>query len=154
FGMKRGGLLIVAALGVLPVCAAAESSPADRIDAIERQIQSLQNEVKRLKRELSAARRPQPARTETQVHSSTRVPPQGAVAPPQHTPPWPAAAAPEPVAPTPPGPRVTQSGKNRFGLESADGRYSIAPTGRLHFDAADYLDYHPQSRFASVQNLN
>src|SRR5262249_38636192 len=135
FGMKSRGLLIAALLALLPVSAAAESSPTDRIDAIERQIRSLQNEVKHLKRELTAARRPQRAPPETQAQSNTGAAAHAAVAP-------------------PPGPHVTQSAKNRFGLESADGRYSIALTGRLHLDAADYLDYHPQSRFASVQNLN
>src|SRR5262249_43853227 len=37
---------------------------------------------------------------------------------------------------------------------SADKRNSIFLTGRLHLDVGDYLDYHPGSKFASVQNLN
>jgi len=154
--MTPRGLLIATILGVLPISAAAQSSPSDRIDAIERQIRSLQDEVKHLKRELSAARRPQRAPPVNQAQSDTGTAPQAAVAVPQHaaTTPLPAAPVPEAEAPTPSGPHVTQSSKNRFGLESANGRYSIALTGRLHLDAGDYLDYHPQSRFASVQNLN
>jgi phosphate-selective porin OprO and OprP len=39
------------------------------------------------------------------------------------------------------GPHATQSGGNQFGLESADGQYSIALTGRLHFDVGTFADY-------------
>ena len=47
-----------------------------------------------------------------------------------------------------------QTPTNRFGRESADGQNSIYLTGRLHFDVGDYMDYHPDSKFASVQDLN
>ena len=113
--------------------------------------------MKRLKRELAAARRPREMPRE--AHARADTPPLPPDAPPSkradavpisEAPPAPPVTAAAP----PPGPHVTQSSKNRFGLESADGRYSIALTGRLHFDAGDYLDYHPQSRFASVQDLN
>src|SRR6202047_2714942 len=74
------------------------------------------------------------------------------------------AAAPPPPPPPPgpppkPAPHVVQTAGNqtagnRLGLESADGRYSIYPTGRLHFDVGDYLNYQPASKFAAVQDLN
>jgi phosphate-selective porin OprO/OprP len=63
--------------------------------------------------------------------------------PPPGTPPLPAA-----------GVHVLEAGSARFGIESADGRNAIFLTGRLQFDAGDYLDYRPGSRFAAVQNLN
>jgi len=44
-----------------------------------------------------------------------------------------------------PGPRVVQTPGNRFGLESADGRYSIYLSTQLHFDVGDYVSYHPDS---------
>src|SRR5262249_32126194 len=65
-----------------------------------------------------------------------------------------AAAHPVPTAAAPPGPHDVQTAGNRFGIESADGQNSIYLTGRLHFDMGDYLDYHPASKFASVQDLN
>lgn len=40
----------------------------------------------------------------------------------------------------PSNPRVTQSGTNRFALSSADGAWTIAPTGRVHFDMGVYLN--------------
>jgi hypothetical protein len=125
--------------------AKAQASPADRITAVERQIRSLQDEVKRLKRELAAARRPREMPREAHARADTPpLPPdapslqRAAAVPVTVSPGAPAVAAPAP----PPGPHVTQSAKNRFGIESADGRYSIALTGRLHFDAGDYLDYY------------
>src|SRR6266853_6626760 len=62
-------------------------------------------------------------------------------------------AAAIPVAAPLPAPHAVQTAGNRFGIESPDGRNSIYLTGRLHFDVGDYLDYHAQSRAATVQNL-
>lgn len=53
-----------------------------------------------------------------------------------------------------PGPRVTETQGNRFGLQSANGQYSIALTGRLHFDMGDYLDYHKNSKATTPNDLN
>ena len=58
------------------------------------------------------------------------------------------------LAPPPAGVHVLEAGSARFGIESADGRNAIFLTGRLQFDAGDYLDYRPGSRFAAVQDLN
>ena len=44
-----------------------------------------------------------------------------------------------------PAPKVTESGTHRFTLSSADGNWTIAPTGRIHFDVGGYLDQKPQS---------
>ncbi|MGE4063901.1 MAG: porin [Rhodospirillaceae bacterium] len=40
----------------------------------------------------------------------------------------------------PANPKVTQSGTNRFAMSSADNAWTIAPTGRVHFDMGFYLD--------------
>ena len=50
-------------------------------------------------------------------------------------------------------PHIVESKTHRFGLESADGQYSIALTGRLHLDAGDYVDVGPRSRYAGPQDL-
>jgi phosphate-selective porin OprO/OprP len=43
----------------------------------------------------------------------------------------------------PANPMVTQSGTNRFTMSSADGQWTIAPTGRIHFDFGTYLNQSP-----------
>ena len=47
------------------------------------------------------------------------------------------------AAPPRNAPRVTETASHRFGLSSADGANSIALTGRLNVDTADYLNYNP-----------
>lgn len=54
----------------------------------------------------------------------------------------------------PPAPKVVQSGSNKFSIESADGQYSAALTGRIHADVGDYAGYDPKSKATSPQNLN
>jgi phosphate-selective porin OprO/OprP len=165
----------------MPITVAAQTAPADRIDAIERQIQSLQGELQTLKRELGETKQKlraseaeaQRARSQAQhatqaaaqaqsqshaVAAETQQAKQAAVqsqaaaaqaqAAAQLTVGSAAAGSPKP------GPHVVQTAGNRFGIESADGQNSIYLTGRLHFDVGDYLDYHPASKFASVQDLN
>jgi phosphate-selective porin OprO/OprP len=44
-----------------------------------------------------------------------------------------------------PAPKVTESATHRFTLSSADGAWTIAPTGRIHFDVGGYLDQKAQS---------
>jgi phosphate-selective porin OprO/OprP len=58
------------------------------------------------------------------------------------------------AAAAPPAPKVVQSGSNRFSIESADGQYSAALTGRIHADIGDYVNYDPKSKSTSPQNLN
>ena len=154
----NGGAMIALVTAVAPMAAAAQSPPSDRIDAIERQINQLQGELQGLKQELSDTKQKlrqsqgETARARTQAEQAKAAAAQAQreaeARPPAPVPPPPPAAA-------PPAPRVAQTGGNRFGLESADGRNSIYLTGRLHFDAGDYLDYNPQSKkFATVQDLN
>jgi phosphate-selective porin OprO/OprP len=159
----RGGLVAVAAT-IIPLAAAAQTAPADRIDAIEQQIKALQGQLQTLKRELgdtkeklrqsqseaqhAKAQAQQATQAATQAQSQSQASAIQAQAAAQ------AAAHPALAAAPPPGPHVVQTPGNRFGIESADGQNSIYLTGRLHFDMGDYLDYHPDSKFASVQDLN
>src|SRR5271169_6848195 len=53
--LKRGALIAVCA-AFLPVAAAAQTAPTDRIDAIEQQIRKMQGELKQLKNELGEAK--------------------------------------------------------------------------------------------------
>ena len=53
-----------------------------------------------------------------------------------------------------PAPKVVQSGSNKFSIESADGQYSAALTGRIHADIGDYAGYDPKSKATSPANLN
>jgi phosphate-selective porin OprO/OprP len=53
-----------------------------------------------------------------------------------------------------PAPKVVQSSSNKFAIESADGQYSAALTGRIHADVGDYANYSPKSSLTSPQNLN
>jgi len=53
-----------------------------------------------------------------------------------------------------PAPKIVQSGSNKFSIESADGQYSAALTGRIHADIGDYAGYDPKSKATSPANLN
>ncbi len=155
------------AVALTPIGAVAQTAPADRIDAIEQQIKALQGELQGLKRELGdtkeklrqsqseTQRATAQAQQATQAKSqsqTTAAQAQAAVAQAQAA--AQAAAQPVPAGPAAGGPHDVQTKGNRFGIESADGANSIYLTGRLHFDAGDYLDYHPDSKFASVHDLN
>src|SRR5215469_11261000 len=159
----RGGLVAVAAT-IVPLAAAAQTAPADRIDAIEQQIKALQGQLQTLKRELgdtkeklrqsqseaqhAKAQAQQATQAAAQAQSQSQASATRAQAAAQ------AVAHPALTAAPAPGPHVVQTPGNRFGIESADGQNSIYLTGRLHFDMGDYMDYHPDSKSAAVQNLN
>jgi phosphate-selective porin OprO/OprP len=51
-------------------------------------------------------------------------------------------------------PRVVQNETHRFALQSADGRYSIGLTGDIQFDAGDYFEFRPTSKFVGPQSLS
>ena len=52
-GLRLGGVVATLATILVPIAAAAQSAPADQIDAIEKQIQALQGQLQGLKRELA-----------------------------------------------------------------------------------------------------
>src|ERR1700730_4717162 len=159
---RRGHLgrhaAVVLVTAFAPVAAAAQSATPDRIDAIERHIRQLEGELQGLKRELGNTRQQlrqsqrdtEQARAQAQQATQAASQAQARVA---------VARPPPPGPPPKPAPHVVQTAGNqtagnRLGLESADGRYSSYPTGRLHFDVGDYLNYQPASKFAAVQDLN
>jgi phosphate-selective porin OprO and OprP len=157
---RSTGAAAIALIGAfVPLAAAAQAPTADRIDANERQINNMESELQQLKRELRESRR-EAARSREQLRqaheaaSRARQDTARAVSAESHA--TQAAAQAQAVvaaAPPKPQPHVVQTRGNRFGLESADGRNSIYLTGRLHFDVGDYIDYHPDSKFAAVQKL-
>jgi phosphate-selective porin OprO/OprP len=53
-----------------------------------------------------------------------------------------------------PAPHVAESGAHKFSLESADGQYSIALTGRLHLDVGGYPSFKPDSTAVGTQQLS
>jgi phosphate-selective porin OprO and OprP len=161
------GAVIAFLCALIPNEATAQSTSSDRIDAIERQIRELRGELQSLKQELGDTKQQlRQSRIETQrareqvqrANEAARQVQAGVpMAPETEAQAKAVAALPTaaPIAAPPLGPHVTRSATNRFGVESADGQNSIALTGRLHFDAGDYLDYEPQSKkFAAVQDLN
>jgi phosphate-selective porin OprO/OprP len=123
-------LIGAATIAATPCAAQTRATPpvAQQIDQLQQQIQALQQQLQELQKQVNASQKA------------------------------PSAAAPPPAAPPSTAlesaPRVTQSKTNRFGIESADGQYSIALTGRLHLDAGDYIRVHPDSRAAPVSNLS
>lgn len=48
-------------------------------------------------------------------------------------------------------PHVAESGSHKLSLESADGKYTIALTGRVHFDTGDYISYQPDTNNLNAQ---
>lgn len=125
------------------------------------QIQNLQRQLDDLKAAQAVPRAAPP-----QPPAMVAAPPPGAAPLPGQPPAvaaGPPATGPQIIVGVPPsgspplpsaGVHVLEAGSARFGIESADGRNAIFLTGRLHFDVGDYLDYHPASKFAAVQDLN
>jgi phosphate-selective porin OprO/OprP len=130
-----GSAVIVAA-----PCAAQNQA---QIDQLQQQIQALQQQLQTLQNQFNASQKAQ---------SAAAAP---AAAPQSATPPAAASSNAAPPAATPPAsPRATQSATNEFGIESADGKYSIALTGRIHLDAGDYIRVHPDSSATNPSNLS
>src|SRR5260221_76778 len=121
-------LIGAATIAATPCAAQGRPPVAAQIDQLQQQIQALQQQLQNL---------------QNQVNASQKAPSAAA----------PSAAAP-PATAFESAPRVTQSRTNRFGIESADGQYSIALTGRLHLDAGDYIRVRPDSPAAPVSNLS
>jgi len=65
-----------------------------------------------------------------------------------------AQAAPPAPAPAADAPKVVETPNNRFFLSSADGQNTIGLTGRLHLDAGDYFNVHPDSKATGPGDLS
>jgi phosphate-selective porin OprO and OprP len=128
--------LVGSAFAAAP-CAAQSQA---QIDQLQQQIQALQQQLQTLQNQFNASQKAQSA-----AAAQSAAPAPAAAAP---------AAAPSRTAAPTTSPRVTQSAENLFGIESADGQYSIALTGRLHLDAGDYIRVHPDSPATHPSNLS
>ena len=116
-----------AATAALALAAGGAQAQSSDVQMMQQQIQQLQQQLQNLQSQVNAQMRAQQQQQAT-----------------------PAAVA---VAPAAPAPHVTQTPGNRFGFESADGQYSIGLTGRLNFDAGDYLDFNQNSKATTPTNL-
>jgi len=135
--VRTSSLLGTAALAGAAVVAAgtaqAQTAPVKaQTDTLQQQMQMLQQQLQALQSQL----------TQTQAQAQATAAAQAAQAQ--------KAAA---TAPAAAGPKVTESATHRFGLSSADGRDTIQLTGRLQFDAGDYLNYEP-GKGNSVRDLS
>jgi len=144
-------LLAGTCAALAPVAASAESPTADRLDAIERQMRNMAKEMEQLKGELRQARR-EAGQAKDELREAREAAARAAAS--EANAAANAAKAVAAASPAKPGPKAVQTSGNRFGIESADGKNSIYLTGRLHLDVGDYVDYHPDSPFASVQDLH
>ncbi len=118
-------LIAAAASPLMPVPAAAADSPA----ALSRQIEQLQDQLRALQQQLDALKAASEAtRDAVSREAKERIASTNAIA----------------NAPPPQVPKVTESATHRFTLSSADGAWTIAPTGRIHFDMGGYLNQKPQ----------
>ncbi|HEV2674706.1 MAG TPA: porin [Aliidongia sp.] len=120
-----GGVALSGLLAFAPAVQAQTAPTTAQLNALQQQIQLLQQQLQTLQSQV----------TQTQAQSQATAAAQAqtqAVA-------QKAAAA----APAADAPKVTETAAHRFGLSSADGRNTIQLTGRVQFDAGDYLNYQP-----------
>ncbi len=164
------GAVAAVCAAILPVAAAAQSAPSDRIDAIERQIGKMQEELKQLKNQLGAARQQaRQSRDEAQrskqdalqareaaqqaeqnaaiavtaQSQATQAAAQAKVA---------AAAPPAAIAATTGGVTLTMP-NGRPTITSSDGRASFAVGMQVQFDMGGYFQSpYPTTQFPNLNN--
>ena len=113
---------------------AAESAAA----ATNREIQMLQDQLRVMQQQLDALKAAnEAARDAVSRETKERMAADNAVA----------------NATPPKIPHVAESGAHKLSLESADGAYSIALTGRIHFDMGAYVNFQPASTAVGTQHL-
>jgi phosphate-selective porin OprO and OprP len=165
---RKCSVLLAIGTYVVPAAAAAQSSPIDRIDAIERQIRGLQSELQQLKGELGLAKqqlrqsRSEAQRAQDQLREAreaaerarqdalrattaeTRA--EQAVAQVQ------AAGATPPAAAEAAGVKVSMP-EGRPTMASADGRVSLAIGGFTQFDMGGYFqNVNQNTQFPQLNN--
>ena len=141
---------------MIPAIAVAQNAPADRIDAIEKQIRNLQNELQQLKNELGDAKQQlRQSRAETQrskdearqaqqaAEQARQDAVKAAAAQSQATQ---AAAQAQAAAAAPPAPQVAAAEGIQVGfpggrptISSSDGRMSLAIGNQTQFDYGTYF---------------
>ena len=166
---RKCSVLFAIGTYVVPAAAAAQTSPIDRIEAIERQIRGLQDELKQLKGELGAAKQQlQQSRSEAQHskeearqarqaadqarHDAARATTAEAQASQAAAQAQAAAAAPPaPVAPAE-AVKVSMPG-GRPTIATADGRQSLAIGGLVQFDMGGYFQNpNPNTQFPHLND--
>ena len=163
------GVLVAVCTGVVPAAAAAQSSPIDRIEAIERQIKNLTGDLQHLKNELGEAKRQlkqsrdeaqrskEEARQAREAADQAR---QDAVrAPTAESQAAQAAAQAQASAATPPAAVAASEGvtvsmpRGRPMIATADGRRSLALGGLMQFDTGGYFqNVNPNTEFPHLNN--
>ena len=142
---RNCGAVVAFCAAIVPVAAAAQSSPSDRIDAIEKQIRDLQGELKQLKGELGEAKaQARQSKADAQAAREQLRQAQEAAQRAQQDAQKAAAAGTTGVTVSMPGGRPT--------FASADGRASLAIGNQTQFDYGTYYQ-NPNSN-TQFPNLN
>ena len=116
----------------------AQAAAAPDTATMSREIQLLQEQLRTLQQQLEAVKAAnEGTRDAVAREAKERIATDNAVA----------NAAPPKVA------HVAESGAHKFSLESADGAYSIALTGRLNLDMGTYLNFKPATTAVGTQHL-
>lgn len=130
---------LFATTAMLTVLMSAPASAADSTATLTREIQLLQDQLRALQQQLDALKaQNESTRDAIAREAKERIATDNAAA----------NAAPPKI------PHVAESSAHKFALESADGAYSIALTGRLHFDMGGYLNFTPSSTAVGIQHLS
>ena len=158
-------VLVAICTYAVPAAAAAQSSPIDRIEAIERQIRALQSELKQLKGELGTAKQQlQQSRSEAQRskeearqarEAADQARQDALKAATAETQAVPAAALPQTSVAAPAAAEgVTVSmPKGRPTIATADGRLSLSIGGLMQFDTGGYFqNVNPNTEFPQLNN--
>ena len=160
------GVVVAACAAILPVAAAAQTAPTDRIDAIEQQIRKMQGELKELKSELGEAKqqlrqsRGEAQRSKDEARQAQQAAQQAqqnaAIAQSQATQ---AVAKATAVAAAPQAAGAAAAGGVTVGfpggrptISSADGRMSFAIGNQTQFDYGTY--YQNPSSTTQFPDLN
>lgn len=112
---------LMAVLGSAPAVAA-DAGTAAQIQQLQDQLRVLQQQIEALKAADEASRDAIAREAKERIASTNAIA----------------------NAPAPQVPKVTESATHRFTLASADGAWTIAPTGRIHFDIGGYLNQKAQ----------
>ena len=163
------GVLVAVCTGVVPAAAAAQSSPIDRIEAIERQIKNLTGDLQHLKNELGEAKRQlkqsrdEAQRSKKEARQAREAADQArqdaARAPTAESQAAQATAQAQADATTPPTAVAASDGvtvsmpRGRPTIATADGRRSLALGGLMQFDVGGYFqNVNPNTEFPHLNN--
>ena len=133
------GLLATTALVAAPAMAADNTDLSKQVQALQQQLRTIQQQLDATKANDAAVR--EAIAKETAAHEEAEKAAREAAMEAGATSVF--SGGKQKIIP-PQNPKVVQSGTNRFSMSSADNAWSIAPTGRMHFDFGGYLNQKPQ----------